>query len=131
MEINKAAAESFLALAKSKFEHGDENDALRLAQKSARLHATPACESFLSHLAAVGSGSEAAAVIKQVMASKDHYATLGIEHTANLEATKQAYHDMALKVHPDKNHASGAEEAFKKVLQAWTVLADTQVRAVY
>jgi DnaJ-class molecular chaperone len=38
---------------------------------------------------------------------------------------------MALKFHPDKNRAPEAEEAFKKVSEAYTCLSDANEREYY
>ena len=44
---------------------------------------------------------------------------------------KAAYRRMALKFHPDKNHAPEAEEAFKKVSAAFQCLSDERKKAQY
>ena len=44
---------------------------------------------------------------------------------------KKAYKKCSLKVHPDKNRAPKAEEAFKKVSQAFVCLSNPQKRAIY
>jgi DnaJ family protein B protein 12 len=44
---------------------------------------------------------------------------------------KKAFHKQSLKVHPDKNRAPKAGDAFKKINQANMCLSDPRRRAIY
>jgi len=63
---------------------------------------------------------------------EDYYETLGISRNATLEEIKTAYRRLALKYHPDKNPGNkAAEEEFKRLSEAYQVLADTEKRQLY
>jgi len=47
------------------------------------------------------------------------------------EKERSLYKKLSFKVHPDKNHARGAEEAFKKLSEAHQVLSDANLRQQY
>ena len=68
---------------------------------------------------------------KIILEKKDYYDILGIEKTADENQIKRAYRKLAIKFHPDKNKAKSAEEAFKKVNQAFCVLSDKNKRKNY
>lgn len=76
--------------------------------------------------------SEAQQAIKNVTrCGDDYYAILGISKTASDDDIKKAYRKLALRLHPDKCKEDGAEEAFKRVGEAFSVLSDSQKRATY
>ena len=65
----------------------------------------------------------------------DHYAVLGVGHEASGSEIKQAYRQLALKMHPDKapkpELRSAAEAMFKHVAQAYATLSDATQRKRY
>jgi len=62
---------------------------------------------------------------------KDYYKVLGIQKGSSDDEIKKAYRKLALKYHPDKNKAPGAEEKFKEIAEAYDVLSDTKKREIY
>jgi hypothetical protein len=76
-------------------------------------------------------------VVTQVLQSKEgggrgaHYRVLGIPPNADDATIKKAYRQLALKLHPDKNSAPHADEAFKAVGLAYATLSDSQKRRIY
>ena len=65
------------------------------------------------------------------MTKKDYYEILGVTKKSTDDEIKKGYKKISLRVHPDKNRAPKAEEAFKKVNQAFTCLSDPRKRAIY
>lgn len=63
----------------------------------------------------------------------DYYKVLGVARDASPTAIKKAYHQMALKYHPDKNTSNRevAEKMFKQVSEAYDVLSDESKRKIY
>ena len=70
-------------------------------------------------------------ICKEILNSKDYYAILGVTKQATEDEIKKGYKKRSLKVHPDKNHAEEAQEAFKKLSQAYTILSDAQKKRQY
>ncbi len=65
------------------------------------------------------------------MAEKDYYATLGVDKSASADDIKKAYRNLAKKYHPDINKEPGAEEKFKEINEAYSVLSDETKRKNY
>jgi curved DNA-binding protein len=65
-------------------------------------------------------------------AFKDYYQVLGIARDATEKDVRRAFRSMAAKHHPDRNRDDpGAEERFKEINEAYTVLSDPEKRKVY
>ncbi len=63
---------------------------------------------------------------------KDYYAILGVDPGATPEEIKRAYRRLALQYHPDRNPGNKeAEERFKEINEAYSVLSDPEKRAQY
>ena len=65
------------------------------------------------------------------MAAGDYYEILGIPRNADEKEIKKAYRNLARKYHPDVCKEHGAEEKFKTINEAYSVLSDSQKRAQY
>ncbi|ESQ30981.1 hypothetical protein EUTSA_v10012364mg [Eutrema salsugineum] len=59
----------------------------------------------------------------------DWYGILGIDRLVDDETVKKQYKKLALLLHPDKNKFSGAEGAFKLVLEAWRRLSKPEPKS--
>jgi len=73
-----------------------------------------------------------AEVVNRILQCKsDYYKILGLEKGATEDEVKKAYRKLALKLHPDKNQAPRADEAFKMLGKAFAVLSDKDKRDSY
>ncbi|MEU0782588.1 J domain-containing protein [Streptomyces sp. NPDC006173] len=63
--------------------------------------------------------------------ARDFYEVLGVSRTAGQDEIQQAYRKLARRYHPDVNKDPGAEERFKDLNEAYSVLSDPQSRARY
>ena len=64
--------------------------------------------------------------------SDDLYAVMAISHTASAEEIKTAYRRLARLHHPDRNPGDDeAEERFKRLQQAYSILSDPSRREAY
>jgi len=65
------------------------------------------------------------------MGPDSYYDTLGVSRDANDAEIKKAYRNLARKYHPDVCKEPEAEERFKNINEAYSVLSDPQKRAQY
>lgn len=64
---------------------------------------------------------------------RDYYEVLGVGRNATEQEIKSAYRKLALQYHPDRNpnNKEFAEEKFKEITEAYSMLADAEKRAIY
>ncbi|CAK0794666.1 unnamed protein product, partial [Prorocentrum cordatum] len=67
----------------------------------------------------------------RILRTRDYYDVLQVPRDSSEQEIRRAYKRLSLKVHPDKNQAPGADEAFKKVSQAVACLTDEAKRQTY
>lgn len=118
----QAAEQSLAARSGSSSSAASANDGVRKRQMGAAASPVASAPSYTP---------EMVEIVKQVKKAKDLYGVLGVARDADEDAIKRAYKKLALKVHPDKNTAPGADEAFKRVGKANAILLDPNERANY
>lgn len=62
---------------------------------------------------------------------RDYYEVLGVERDADERTIKRAFLRLARTLHPDVNSSPDAEQRFKEVNEAYSVLSDERKRANY
>jgi curved DNA-binding protein CbpA len=59
------------------------------------------------------------------------YNVLGVAPNASDDEIKKVYRSLAMRYHPDRNTAAGAEARFKSITKAYEILGDPAKRAEY
>ncbi|KAI8069145.1 hypothetical protein BC940DRAFT_298003 [Gongronella butleri] len=111
------------------------NDQSSSTSASSSSSPAPAASSSSSSSTAAGDKKYTEAQVKAVKTilacGTDYYKVLSLEKKCTEVEIKKSYRKLALQFHPDKNSAPGADEAFKLISKAFTVLSDPQKRAVH
>jgi len=110
----------------------NEEDAIRFCRRSLDLCETEEARTLWTYLETYGPGSENYANAQRVLditvtgdMSRERAGeilALQSHQIGNKAAIKKAYKTLLLQLHPDKNLASNAEEAFKRMQSAFEVL---------
>ncbi|CUG94092.1 DNA-J chaperone, putative [Bodo saltans] len=61
----------------------------------------------------------------------DYYRVLGVKNDSSHDEIKAAYKKLALEFHPDRNTAAGAEDKFKQISEAYSVVGNKSKRKDY
>jgi curved DNA-binding protein CbpA len=59
------------------------------------------------------------------------YTILGVAPNASDDEIKKVYRSLAMRFHPDRNSAPGAEARFKSITKAYEILSDPVKRDEY
>jgi molecular chaperone DnaJ len=62
---------------------------------------------------------------------KDYYQILGLDRKASADQIKSSYKKLAKKYHPDVSKEDNAEERFKEIQEAYSILSDPQKKSSY
>jgi len=62
---------------------------------------------------------------------RDYYEVLGVDRDADIEAIRRAFHALARDWHPDVADVPDAEERFRELAEAYSVLSKREARLLY
>uniref|UniRef100_A0A672IBA6 J domain-containing protein n=1 Tax=Salarias fasciatus TaxID=181472 RepID=A0A672IBA6_SALFA len=150
MEVNRDEAERCIDIAAVALTNQQPEKAQRFLEKAQRLFptekargdfgpwrsaaASPAASlltAVLRYFPSLHNVSCSLPSVHRIKQCKDFYEILGVQKDASEDELKRSYRKLALKFHPDKNHAPGATEAFKAIGNAYAVLSNANKRRQY
>ncbi|XP_062184217.1 uncharacterized protein LOC133888108 [Phragmites australis] len=126
VEYNMDEALKAKNVAESKFHARDIRGARKYAIKAQTL-----CPSLDDISQMVSTLEVHLAAESKIDGESDWYRILSLSAFADEEEVKKQYRKLALLLHPDKNKSVGAEEAFKLISEAWSVLSDSDRKILY
>ncbi|CAD1477136.1 unnamed protein product [Heterotrigona itama] len=158
MDSNKDEAERCMELAERYLREKRYEEAEKFLRKAQKLYPTKKAEDVLAKVSKQNQNPESEPIvrkrritpketthtqacndytkeqlehIKRIKKCKDYYEILGVNKDATDSDIKKAYKKLALQLHPDKNKAPGAAEAFKAIGNAVAILTDVEKRKQY
>ncbi|CAL7952275.1 unnamed protein product [Xylocopa violacea] len=161
MESNKEEAEFCIKVAELYIQKKELERAEQFLRKAQRMYPTKKAEDILAKVAAMSKQNqkseseptvrkrqttakeathtetssdytkEQLVYVERIKKCKDYYEILGVSKEATDSDIKKAYKKLALQLHPDKNKAPGAAEAFKAIGNAVAILTDVEKRKQY
>ncbi|KAG6479537.1 uncharacterized protein LOC122020214 [Zingiber officinale] len=126
MDCNREAAVKAKENAEKKFSAMDIKGAMKSALKAQSLF--PSLEGINQMISTLGVYHAAE---KKINGEHDWYAILSVSASTDEETLKKRYRKLAIQLHPDKNKSVGAEDAFKLISEAWSVLSDKNKKMAF
>ncbi|GKC19993.1 DnaJ domain-containing protein [Tanacetum coccineum] len=126
MECNKEEAIKSKTIAEKKFADKDFAGAKKFTLKSQALY--PGLDGISQMLITI---DVYISYEKKVNGESDWYGILNVNPSDDDETIRKHYRKLALMLHPDKNKSVGADDAFKILSEAWTLLSDKVKRFAY
>lgn len=140
VDMNKEEAERCLEMAVDFMAQRNFDKARKLLMKAKKLYPMSSIDEALKNLESMskpnskknnpGSSQkhytkEQEEIVNRILSCKanDYYEIMQVSVEADVEEVKKVFKKLAVKVHPDKNYAPGAEEAFKRLNRANEVLS--------
>ncbi|KAI5441297.1 hypothetical protein KIW84_010674 [Lathyrus oleraceus] len=96
-----------------------------------RRSSAPAPAPGPSTTSSISYSQEQISIIREIKRKKNYYDILGLEKSCTVDDVRKSYRKLSLKVHPDKNKAPGAEDAFKLVSKAFQCLGNEESKRKY
>ncbi|XP_055303316.1 dnaJ homolog subfamily B member 12-like [Sitodiplosis mosellana] len=127
MESNREQAERCIEIAAQAFKEYKTQRANNFLNKAERLYPTQEAKDLLEKVREFDNDQH----VRRILGCKNHYKVLEVAKDATDKDILVAFKKLALLVHPDKNRAPRAKEAFVKIEEAKKVLSNPIERSSY